>query len=1210
MERLKRDRDHEYTPTEVASGPLWERTSVHRKVSSLDYRLADGALLAQRFRIVRWIASGGMGDVYEAWDKTLNEAVAIKTLRHEVAEDPQSMARFRREILFSRKVTHRNVCRIFEIFSHSEVTEETQDDTEDEIPHPGVHGFLTMELLRGPNLSDYLRSSGPLATEEALPLVRQMVQALAAAHDAGVIHRDFKCVNVILVKGSQGQRAVVTDFGIALAQLAGAPAARLTGDGEVLGSPQYMAPEQAEGEEVTAAADIHALGVVMFRMVTGRMPFEGPTSLAALMERLEGDAPSPRTLVPDLDRRWETVILKCLERLPEDRFQSVAEIAAELEPTRRIESATGSKGSSWAQRSPSPMPRDGLPQQGADLSPPPVAPAGVPASSGQTPHSLPTLDTPTLDTATTLRPWAFTMSRYGVVGALVMVLMLAAWGLLEPRDDAHSGTDPVELQGLRERPAVAVLGFENLSGQAEVDWLSTTLAELLSGELAMEENLRLVSGESLARLRQDLKLDGGHVAWTAATREKIERQLHNDYLVQGTYAVDSVEFGKLQVEVRLRDMTDGTTLTTWEETFSEPELLTLVERLGGALRRQLVSTAASYTRSGTSLPANVDAARLYVQGLEALRTFEMLRAQDLLLEAAVADADFPLIHAALAEVYATLGYEAKAQEAIDRAFVTSAGLPLQDRLQVEGAFLKLNKDWDGAIEVLQTLADYFPDDLEYGLDLVQVLKEAGRPAAALETLDYLRCFSDARAKDPRIDMHEAEVAGMLSKYPRALMAADRALQTSEQKGARLLAAHAQRHRSVLLWHLGRFDESEASALNAQQALYTLGDLGGSARARLLRGNVHYSRGEPQEALAVIEDALIMFRQIGFKGGELAALSNQASVLYVLGEADQAKELYRESVEIGRQLGAKLGTTRSLYNYAVMCHALGEADKGINLAYESLAMARQLNDQHLIATQLAGLARMHSSLDLAKALEYQTEAGDIFRRIDDNFGLAFTLSELAQLTWDQDRLPEAQRFIEEALEINTSLGAEGMMLENKQTAAWIAVSQGRWQAAEDLAGQVETMAMGMDRSVNVSNALTLFALVHLERQDMEAARQTLDRALELAAANQQAGIRVGLAMIESKVLLAEGQVNEARGRLESSLRLAQEAGRFDQELEVRLELGKLELSQGLEMASQQRLATLEREARERGFLYLARLAREAQESSKASGETPLNSEEAR
>lgn len=1110
------------------------------------------------------------------------------------------MARFRREILFSRKVTHRNVCRIFEIFSHSEVAGEIRGDAEEGDPHPGVHGFLTMELLPGPNLSEYLRQSGPLSTEEALPLVRHMASALGAAHSAGVIHRDFKCVNVILVEGRRGKRAVVTDFGIALAQLAGAPAARLTGDGEVLGSPQYMAPEQAEGEDATTAVDIHALGVVMFRMVTGRMPFEGPTSLAALMERLEGDAPSPRTFMPDLDRRWERVILKCLERLPEDRFQSVVEIVTELEPTQRIE--MGSEESPWPQGTPSPMPRDGLASPGAGGASPSASSGGVSSSSGRASGDL-----PTLDATITWRPRGGSTLRYGAMGALVLVLLFATWNLLKPRPEVSPITDFVETQGLQERPAVAVLGFENLSGQEDVDWLSTTLAELLSGELAVEENLRLVSGESLARLRHDLKRESGQVTWAAASHEQIERQLNNDYLVQGAYAVDSVEFGTLRIEVRLQDMTDGTTLTTWEETFSEPELLTLVERLGSSLRRQLVSAATSTTRSGTSLPANVDAARLYVQGLEALRGFETLQAQELLLEAAEADGDFPLIHAALAEVYATLGYETKARQTIGRAYDTSAGLPLQDRLRVEGAFLRLNKDWDSAIEVLQTLADYFPDDLEYGLDLVQVLKESGRPADALETLDYLRCFSDARSNDPRIDLQESEVAGMLSKYPRALLAADRALQISETKEAGQMAAHAQRHRSVILWHLGRYDESEASAQTSQQALLAVGDLGGAARAGLLRGNVHYARGETQEALAVIGEALTLFRQIGYKGGELAALSNQASIIYVRGEVAEAQELYRQSVEIGRQVGARLGVARSLYNYAVTHHDLGEVQKGIDLAYESLAMARQLKDQNLIATQLAGLAHMHSSLDLAKALEHFAEAGDIFRSIDDNFGLAFTLSELAQLAWDQDRLTEAQGFIEEALELNTSLGAQGMAMQNLHDAALLAYHQGRWQAAEEMVLEVETMASSLERPVNLANALNLLALVHLKQDRVSAARQSLNRALELMESSRQTGIRVAFALVESRVLLAEGRVDEAKERLETSLSLAQDAGRYDRELEVRLALGRFELGHGLEVGGRQRLAALEREAGERGFLFMARLAREAQEAGGAPDETPREPE---
>ena len=285
--------------------------------------LKTNDVLCDRFQIVKFLARGGMGDVFEAFDLELGEPVALKTIRPETAAAEGALDRFRREILLSHRVTHPNVCRIYDLFHHR-----VRADADDEIT------FVTMELLRGDTLSARLRK-GPFTTDEALPVVRQMVQALAAAHRAGIVHRDFKSSNVILVPSDEtdgGMRAVVTDFGIARSVAAGTGFDdSLTADGIVLGTPAYMAPEQVEGRPLTAAADIYSLGIVLYEMVTGKRPFTGDNQLSTAVQRLKSAPPPPRLHKPDLDARWEETILRCLEREPADRFPSVGQVTRSLE---------------------------------------------------------------------------------------------------------------------------------------------------------------------------------------------------------------------------------------------------------------------------------------------------------------------------------------------------------------------------------------------------------------------------------------------------------------------------------------------------------------------------------------------------------------------------------------------------------------------------------------------------------------------------------------------------------------------------------------------------------------------------------------------------------------------------------------------------------------------------------------------------------------
>ncbi|HEV2846156.1 MAG TPA: protein kinase, partial [Thermoanaerobaculia bacterium] len=284
--------------------------------------LEPGQVLAGRYRITAFLGRGAVGEVYEAQDLELNEPVAVKILRPEIAGDEQVLRRFKREVQLARRVTHPNVCRVFDLVA-------------------GPPVFLTMELLRGETLSDRLERGGPMAPAEALPIAVQISDALEAAHANGVVHRDLKSGNVFLVDSQGSPRAMVTDFGLAGSTLAEAPvSATLTATGELVGSPAYMAPEQVRGEESTAATDIYAFGIVLYEMVTGELPFIGKSAFYTALKRLQEPPPSPRRKVPDLPPVWDEVILRCLAQNPANRFQHARRVVRALGATRAQEDAT------------------------------------------------------------------------------------------------------------------------------------------------------------------------------------------------------------------------------------------------------------------------------------------------------------------------------------------------------------------------------------------------------------------------------------------------------------------------------------------------------------------------------------------------------------------------------------------------------------------------------------------------------------------------------------------------------------------------------------------------------------------------------------------------------------------------------------------------------------------------------------------------------
>ena len=309
--------------TTVAS--MTPRAKVRRTVAP---RLAPGTRLADRYHVRRLLGRGGMGEVYEVQDELLNERIALKVLSEDLAADDRANRRLKREVLLARRITHPNVCRLFDMGRHSQLL------------------FFTMELLKGVTLADELRNVGRLPRLEERRVVRHLCAGLGAAHRIGVIHRDFKSENVLLVFDETGtteaeptqteptiDRAVITDFGLArtVEPEQAADENSTTLRGAVLGTMTHAAPEQLAGGVVTTAADVYALGVVLYEMVTGgALPFADASPAEAVHLRLRGKVPSPRLRVHDLEPAWDAAILRCLERDPAGRFPSVKAVSDAL----------------------------------------------------------------------------------------------------------------------------------------------------------------------------------------------------------------------------------------------------------------------------------------------------------------------------------------------------------------------------------------------------------------------------------------------------------------------------------------------------------------------------------------------------------------------------------------------------------------------------------------------------------------------------------------------------------------------------------------------------------------------------------------------------------------------------------------------------------------------------------------------------------------
>ncbi len=279
-------------------------------------QFSPGDRLGQRFELLRLIGRGGMGEVYAALDVDLEEQVAIKVLHADLLTDAGATQRFRRELQLARKVTHPNVCRLFDLGRH---------------PTPqGDVFFLTMELVEGETLAERLRR-GPFTVDEARPIVEQLLHGLSAAHHAGIIHRDLKPSNVMLT----GPRAVIMDFGLARRDTSLTDGS-LTSSGKVLGTLDYMAPEQLRGEPVTERTDLYALGLILYEMLTGTRPFARADSVASALARL---TESPAKLPARAPKNWARTAAALLEPDPQHRPASAPQVLEHLRgpgPRRRL----------------------------------------------------------------------------------------------------------------------------------------------------------------------------------------------------------------------------------------------------------------------------------------------------------------------------------------------------------------------------------------------------------------------------------------------------------------------------------------------------------------------------------------------------------------------------------------------------------------------------------------------------------------------------------------------------------------------------------------------------------------------------------------------------------------------------------------------------------------------------------------------------------
>ncbi len=789
------------------------------------------------YKILERLGEGGMGVVYKAEDLKLQRPVALKFLPARALGDSEAKERFLREARAAAALQHPNICTVHEI-------DEEEGQT-----------FIVMAYIDGHELTEEI-GEGPLPIARAVDLATQIAQGLEEAHNNGTVHRDVKPANIMVT--SQG-RAVVMDFG--LAQLASSTA-RLTREGSTVGTSAYMSPEQMGGETVDQRTDIWALGVVLYEMLAGQLPFRGEYEQAIQYSIVYEDPESLRKARPDVPADIENIISKILEKKPAERYQQLGDLIADLQASRTASgtplatpAATGSSGD------PSQPVATGSPvATGTRAGPSQPVGTGSPAGS-----------------ATTAQPTSRRTLYLATVALAVVAIVLAAWFTRAPDAPApEPGKSKMTMPaGMRDLPSVAVMPFVNVSGNPDSDYFSDGMTDELINSLGRVHGLRVIGRSSVFRLK-DRGLDVGEIG----------EMLSVDSVLEGTVRMAD---GRTRITAQLINVEDGFQL--WFGQFEDMKMMDafdIQDQVARAIVENLrvefmVESDAPMVERGT---ANEEAYHLYLVGRQQLKKYtedgyrKGIRAFQQAIEK---DPDYADAYGGMASGYTTLGLAGyafpretipKAKQAALRALEIDPN-HVQSLYSLGWVLASYEWDWEEAGEVWRRALTLAPGNAEIQYGYGQYLHMLRRLDEALAAAERAVALDPARAA-PRAGL--SNVLRQVGRYEEA-----------KQTARRLIEVHPDRPEGFLQLgaaQLSTNEFQEAANAFARGAALTAG----SAYHEGLLGAVYGRAGREKQAREIL-NRLIKRRRERY----VSALAISFPLI-ALGESEEAWKWIDKAVE--------------------------------------------------------------------------------------------------------------------------------------------------------------------------------------------------------------------------------------------------------------------------------------------------------------------------
>jgi serine/threonine protein kinase/tetratricopeptide (TPR) repeat protein len=613
--------------------------------------LATGSTFAGRYQIIEELGKGGMGKVYKAHDTKIKEKIALKLIKPEIAKDKKTIERFSNELRLARKIRHKNVCGMFDLGEEK-----------------GTH-YITMEFVPGEDLRSLIRRIGQLPIGKSISIANQICEGLAEAHSLGVIHRDLKSNNIMIDKEGNVR---IMDFGIARSL----EAKGITGAGMMIGTPEYMSPEQVEGKEVDQRSDIYSLGVILYEMITGKVPFKGDTPFTIGMKH-KGEMPkNPKEFNTQISDDLNRLILRCLEKEKDKRYQSAGELRSELENIEK----------------------------------------GIPTTERLVPEKKPLTSreiTVTFGMKKLILP--------AVIIAAIVIVALVLWKLI-PRGETFSLSSSA-------KPSIAIMYFENRSDEPDLEKI---LVDMLTTNLSRYSGIEVVSSQRLFDIlkqlgKQDVESINKSVASDVARKAGVETMMTGSVIKIGN---------KIRITSQLTNVHTGAIIGSEqvecnevEEIFEMADLLT--EKVGDAF-------GVSQEKAGESLKIadvttdSLEAYRYYREGLEKIWTWRFRDAKTSFERALEIDPTFAMAHIGCARVDSHLAYYepfvdlSSIRKSLQLAKQNVAKVTDKERAYIDLFEARLNHQHEEEYRLVTELVKNYPKEKEAYEILASVSGKLGR----------------------------------------------------------------------------------------------------------------------------------------------------------------------------------------------------------------------------------------------------------------------------------------------------------------------------------------------------------------------------------------------------------------------------------------------------------------------------------------------------